>query len=270
MLKRSRTRTASKSQSPIRTNKPKASKTCVFTFGRFQPPTIGHEILINAVVEFAERSKCDHFIFPSMSYTGESWTKSQKSKTQSAFTFESTKKNENPLPYDYKISLLRKLFPYANIQAKPHHVEKWGLFDILDHLEAQGYENIFFLVGSDRVDTFANLMSKQNRNKVMVMSAGQRAAESGVSPSYAPAMSGTKMRLAAVRGDIDALRKGLPATASLDDVTDLTSVLRANLLSNPYNKAKIEIVQTGGMKSGYQLRKDEQPSKKVFDESMDL
>ena len=40
-------------------------KTAVFSFGRFNPPTIGHELLINKVSKVASRNRADAFIFPS-------------------------------------------------------------------------------------------------------------------------------------------------------------------------------------------------------------
>ena len=42
-------------------------KTAVFTFGRFNPPTIGHEILVDKVATVAKRNRGDAFIFPSSS-----------------------------------------------------------------------------------------------------------------------------------------------------------------------------------------------------------
>ena len=63
-------------------------KTAVFSFGRFNPPTIGHELLINKVSKVASRNRADAFIFPSGS---------QDAK-------------KNPLDYDEKIKYMKKMF----------------------------------------------------------------------------------------------------------------------------------------------------------------
>ena len=68
-------------------------KAVVFTFGRFQPPTIGHEKLIRKVIDVSRKHKAEHRIYPSRS-------------------FDSKK---NPLPIKDKVSLMRKLFRGANI-----------------------------------------------------------------------------------------------------------------------------------------------------------
>ena len=67
-------------------------KTCYFTFGRFNPPTIGHEKLIRAVEKNAGSD--DYLIYPSQTF----------------------KKPKNPLPYDYKVETMKKMFPWAKIE----------------------------------------------------------------------------------------------------------------------------------------------------------
>ena len=62
------------------------------TFGRLNPPTIGHELLINKVSKVASRNRADAFIFPSGS---------QDAK-------------KNPLEYDEKIKYMKKYNIYIN------------------------------------------------------------------------------------------------------------------------------------------------------------
>ena len=64
------------------------NKTVVFAFGRFNPPTTGHELLIKAVKKLAATHKADHAIYAS---------KTQDSK-------------KNPLSYDTKIKYAQKAF----------------------------------------------------------------------------------------------------------------------------------------------------------------
>ena len=67
-------------------------KTCYFTFGRFNPPTIGHEKLLRTLEKQAASN--DYLIYPSQTF----------------------KKPNNPLPYDYKVETMKKMFPWANIE----------------------------------------------------------------------------------------------------------------------------------------------------------
>ena len=68
-------------------------KACVFTFGRFQPPTIGHQKLIEKVKEVARKEGAEHRIYPSRSHDSK----------------------KNPLKPRDKVKYMKKLFPGANI-----------------------------------------------------------------------------------------------------------------------------------------------------------
>ena len=72
-----------------------AKKFASFTFGRFNPPTIGHEKLLSALVR--NSSGTDMFIYPS----------------------HSQNPKKDPLPHSLKVAYMRKMFPrYAkNIMA---------------------------------------------------------------------------------------------------------------------------------------------------------
>jgi len=70
------------------------NKKVVFAFGRFQPPTIGHELLIKAVKKIAGSSS-DYVIYAS---------KTEDKKT-------------NPLPVDRKLYFLNRIFPNTNFKA---------------------------------------------------------------------------------------------------------------------------------------------------------
>ena len=66
----------------------KKGDTAVFTFGRFNPPTVGHEKLITAVQNVSRTSGGDFFVYPSHS---------QDSK-------------KNPLDQSTKIRYMKKMF----------------------------------------------------------------------------------------------------------------------------------------------------------------
>ena len=67
----------------------KKGDTIVFTFGRFNPPTVGHEILIKAVESVARSEGGDYLIFPSHSQDA----------------------RKNPLTQSKKIKYMKKMFP---------------------------------------------------------------------------------------------------------------------------------------------------------------
>ena len=76
-----------------------SKKTIVFTFGRFQPPTIGHGKLFNAVISHAKSVGGEHLIYASQSFDG--------GRPRAAV--------KNPLQYKDKIRFLKQMFPQANI-----------------------------------------------------------------------------------------------------------------------------------------------------------
>lgn len=99
------------------------SDTAVFSFGRMNPPTTGHGMVIGTVVEEARRLNADHFVFVS---------KTQDSK-------------KNPLAVEAKVEYLRKLFPHANIST-----EAMNAFDAVLHLCEMGYKHLVLVTGDDR------------------------------------------------------------------------------------------------------------------------
>lgn len=110
-------------------------KKAVFTFGRFQVPTRGHEELVRFVMSYAKSHGAEGRIYPS----------------------KSQDKNKNPLPYSSKIQFLRQLFPWANIMDDPKAV---NAFAICRDLSDKGYDDVTFVVGEDRVPDFENQINK--------------------------------------------------------------------------------------------------------------
>jgi uncharacterized membrane protein (UPF0127 family) len=159
-------------------------KSVVFTFGRFQPPTSGHQLLINTVIREAKKRNAEHRIYPSQS--------------------QDTK--QNPLTHKDKVLFMRKMFSGANIvddkSAKtPFHV--------LETLGKQGYTKVYMVVGGDRVSEFKTQMKKYTTDFDVfdVLSAGERDPDSeGV-----VGMSGSKMRKAAVDDEFKKFIKGVPS-----------------------------------------------------------
>ena len=175
-------------------------KTAVFTFGRFNPPTIGHEVLIDKIETVAKRNRADAFVFVSAS---------QDSK-------------KNPLDYKDKIKWMKKMFKvrgqniFKYSREQPENVMK-----VASLLHDNGYEQIVMVVGSDRINEFKKLMSQYNGVKdkphgfydfknIDIESAGERDPDA----DDATGMSASKLRDLAVDGDFEAFKTGLPDTLS--------------------------------------------------------
>ena len=167
-----------------------AGKTAAVAFGRMNPPTIGHQKVVDAIL----KQKADaHFLFVSQTHkpTG-------KNKTRL----------ENPLPFDVKLGFIQQAFPNIDIG----DTSVGTAIGILQNLEKQGFENVIFVCGSDRVAAFTELFNKQNGidydlKSIKIESSGARDPDA----EGAEGMSASKMRAAAIADDFDAFKTGLPA-----------------------------------------------------------
>ena len=189
----------------------KAGDTAIFTFGRFNPPTTGHEKLIDALAkQQSANSGSKMYVFPS----------------------QSQNPKKDPLPFAIKIAYMRKMFPkYAkNIMANK---KVKMVFDIAVDLHNKGHRSIVMVVGSDRVTEFDTLLNKYNGvngrhgyygfDNIEVVSAGERDPDAeGVS-----GMSASKMRAAASDGDFDTFKTGVPS--GFKDALKLYNDVRKNM-----------------------------------------
>ena len=165
--------------------------TLTIAFGRFNPPTTGHEKLLDTVSDIA--GKGDYKIYPS----------------------RSNDPKKNPLDPDTKISYMRRMYPKHGERIVNDAGSK-TIFDVLKQAHADGYSGVNIVVGSDRQAEFEKLASKYNGQlydfaELNVVSAGERDADS----DDVSGMSASKLRKAAADGDFNAFRKGTPK--SLDD-----------------------------------------------------
>ena len=161
-------------------------RSVVFTFGRFQPPTSGHQLLIDKVVKEAQKRGAENKIYPS----------------------HSNDKKQNPLSHKDKVLYMRKMFPKANIIDDPKAKTP---FQVLTALEKEGFNNVYMVVGGDRVSEFKTRMKKYTDafDTFEVISAGHRDPDAeGV-----VGMSGSKMRQAAVDRDFEKFLTGVPEKA---------------------------------------------------------
>ena len=171
-----------------------APQTLVFAFGRFNPPTTGHEKLITKVASVAGSNP--YRIYPS-------------------FT---TNPKKDPLPHSLKVAYMRKMFPKHRKNIIADSKMKTAIF-IAEAAYKEGFKNLIMVVGSDRVKEFSELLTRYNDapdkkgnqlfkfDSVKVVSAGERDPDSeGVS-----GMSASKMRAAAAKGDKESFLSGVPS-----------------------------------------------------------
>ena len=168
---------------------------CVyFTFGRFQPPTIGHAENFNAVASKA--GKCDYYIYLSQTVD---------------------KKGSNPLPPDRKLYYAKKMFPNHRTKIRSGPKDPVA---ILSELQSQGYDDAVFVVGSDRVQAMQWVKKYNGKDytfrKIEVISSGERDSDGDTF-----SISGTKMRRVAEAGDFEGFRKGIPKALGLTETRNL-------------------------------------------------
>ena len=162
----------------------------VVAWGRFNPPTIGHQKLIEAVAKIAKGD--DYFIYPT----------------------HTQKKPKDPLPSNMKVDYMKKMFP----KHASHIIYNKEINTIIKLLqEYQGtYTELTLVAGSDRIPSYKELLNKYNGveytyKNLDVVSAGERDPDS----DGASGMSASKMRAAAKEGDFKSFRSGIADT--LDD-----------------------------------------------------
>ena len=177
------------------------------TFGRFNPPTVGHERLIAKVAKEAKSNGGEYRIYPS---------RSQDPK-------------KNPLDPGTKIKFMRLAYPdHANAIVDSDNMRT--IFDVLSALDNDGYSSVNIVVGGDRVSEFNSLATKYNGklytfDEIKVISAGGRDPDAeGVE-----GMSASKMRKAAVEGDFDTFDDGLTKDLSKKDREALYLTLRQSM-----------------------------------------
>lgn len=179
----------------------------VVVFGRFNPPTIGHEKLLKRAAKEAEKRGYELRIYPS---------RSQDAK-------------KNPLTPQMKISYMRQMFPdYAD-----YIIDDKGsktIFNVLTGANEEGHTNMVIMVGQDRLGEFQGLGHKYNGelynyDQLEVVSAGDRDPDS----DDVTGMSASKLRLAAAEGDFVKFAKGIPDTLGKMQKKELFNVLRRSM-----------------------------------------
>ena len=170
------------------------SEGAVVVFGRFNPPTTGHEKLLKSASTEASRTGADLRIYPSRSVDAK----------------------KNPLQPGTKIEYMQKMFPDFAEDIKDDPNAK-TIFDVLIACQNLAYKSVTIVVGQDRLAEFQGLAQKYNGDlydfeEIKVISAGQRDADA----EGLEGMSASKMRDAAAKDDFKAFAKGIPNIGNMD------------------------------------------------------
>jgi len=187
--------------------------TLTVVFGRFNPPTKGHEKLLKSAKKASIGG--DLKIYPSRTHDPK----------------------KNPIDPDMKISFMKKMFPdfEENII---NDDEMRSIFNVLIAASEEGYSSVNIVVGSDRQAEFENLAQKYNGDLynfelIRVISAGVRDADAeGVE-----GMSASKMRKAVIEDDFESFRRGIPKTLDDGDTQSLFDAVRQGM--NVKKKKKV-------------------------------
>ena len=181
----------------------KTKGTLTVAFGRFNPPTTGHEKLLNQVSKSSDED--DYIIVPS---------RSQDPK-------------KNPLDADSKVGIMRQMFPKHSEKIVNDPANR-TIFDVLKKAHNDGYAGVRIVGGADRQKEFDKLVNTYNGklykfDNVEVVSAGDRDPDS----EDVTGMSASKQRKAAAEGDIKTFMKGVPKSLSQKDAEQLFKKIRS-------------------------------------------
>lgn len=172
-------------------------KTAVVAWGRMNPPTIGHQKVIDVVKQNAQRFMGDPILF--------------LSKTQNA--------KKDPLSFAEKVHFASEMF---NIKVDRNTSVK-TIIQMLQQLQGQGYDNVILVAGSDRISQYQDLVDKYNNKpdtkgeipfkfaNIKVVSSGERDPDAdGVA-----GMSASKLRALASDGDFESFKQGVSGNENL-------------------------------------------------------
>jgi hypothetical protein len=173
--------------------KEEKEKHAVLAFGRVNPPTIGHEKLVNKTKEVAQEVGGTHHVVLSHSQ-------------------DSAK---NPLTSQQKLKHAKRFFPDTNLSVSTK--EHPNFLSQAAKLHKAGATHLHMVAGSDRIPEYEKTLHKYNGvkgphgsynfKKITMHSAGERDPDA----EGAEGMSASKMRGHASGGNFGEFRKGIPS-----------------------------------------------------------
>jgi hypothetical protein len=190
----------------------KTKGTLTVVFGKFNPPTAGHQQLFDVAAEASMQDGGDYLIYPSRSFD----------------------KKKNPLDPDTKISYMAAMFPdhSERIVNDPNTVT---IFDALKNAHNEGYANVRIVAGAKRVKEFEKLSNAYNGqlyqfDNIEILSSGDDDPDS----TDVQGTSASRMRLAAAEGDFRTFRMGLPQGYPREQAMQLFNDLSSSMEINEF------------------------------------
>jgi len=195
-------------------------KHAVLAYGRMNPPTTGHEVLVNKVKDVADKVGGTHHIVLS----------------------HSQDKAKNPLSSKQKLKHAKRFFPKTNLSvaSKEHPT----IIDHAEKLHKQGVTHLHVVAGGDRVPEFHKLLHKYNGTqegarynfkKITVHQAGERDPDAeGVA-----GMSASKMRGHAAAGKFHQFKKGIPKHVPEHHAQELYNDVRKSMQVKEESESRI-------------------------------
>ena len=183
----------------------KTKGTLTVAFGRFNPPTTGHEKLLDNVSTSSDDG--DYVIVPSRSQD----------------------KKKNPLDADSKVEVMKQMFPKHSGKIVNDPANR-TIFDVLKKAHNDGYANVRIVGGADRQKEFDKLINSYNGkmyqfDKVEVRSAGDRDPDGdGIE-----GMSASKQRKFAADNNFDGFLQGVPSSMNRQMAKQLFSNIRKGM-----------------------------------------
>lgn len=157
-------------------------KQVIFTTGRMNPPTKGHEKLIEVAKGLADKEKCDYRFFVTRSHDNK----------------------KNPLTVEQKLGFLKEFFPNTDFHSCVN------AFTACREMAEAGYERAVLVVGEDRdgelIAGLRNYINHPDPQKAL----GLKEIDTYVIPRSSDDYSATQARQLAVGGNIKGFTKCVP------------------------------------------------------------
>jgi len=194
-------------------------KTAFFTMGRFNPPTMGHGMLLDKVSKAAGKNPYRVFV-------------SQSNDTR-----------KNPLGYKDKIKFVRKMFP-KHARSVMMDTKVKNPIDAAVKLYNEGYKSVVMMADADRTREYEILLNRYNgkearhgfynfKSMKFVSVGGRDPDAKGVE-----GVSATKQRNAAKENDFTTFAQGLPKNVSNKDAKELFNAVRKGMGLKEQNEFK--------------------------------
>jgi len=209
------------------------SKKMVIGFGRFNPPTTGHELLINKVTQYAR----------------------SKGSPAKIYVTATEDKKKNPLKQERKIYYMKRMFGQNTPLVPTKSPNQRTIIEVAKYLnEKEKITELTLIAGSDRINEYKRLLNQYNGkdynfDKITVLSSGRRDPDSDM----AEGMSATKMRTAASSGKFNDFKRGVPRRMTVADSKRLFNEVRKGMGLPPIREEFI--LPTSQLREDYVAKK---------------